>query len=53
MPAEQLEQPSVDQQALKALKFLSDADKHKVLEYIASLVTLEKIKDDQTSSPQN
>jgi hypothetical protein len=53
MPVDQLEQSSIDQQALNALKFLSDSDKHKVLEYIASLVTLEKVKDDQTSSPQN
>ena len=53
MPADQPEQPSVEQQALNALNFLNDTDKHKVLEYISSLVTLEKVKDDQRSSTQN
>jgi hypothetical protein len=41
---------TVEQQAVKALTHLDDADKHKVLEYIASLINLENAKHDQTST---
>lgn len=43
----------VEQQALAALGHLSDKDKVKVLKYLESILTLEKIKDDQGSPAQN
>jgi hypothetical protein len=44
---------SVEQQAIKSLNYLSDEDKAKALKYIESLITLEKIKNDQTSATKN
>ena len=44
---------SVEQQAISALNHLSPEDKTKALKYIESLVTLEKIKNDQTSATEN
>jgi len=38
---------------LKALGHLDDDDKHKVLEYIESLISLEHIKHDKASAAQN
>lgn len=40
----------VERQALEALEHLSDKDKHKVLEYIQSLLHLAEVKNDQASS---
>jgi len=53
MPAASSDQSAVEQQAMAALNYLSPKDKTKVLEYIASLITLEKVKNDQRSAPQN
>jgi hypothetical protein len=53
MPADSIEQNTVEQQALHALAHLSDKDKASVLSYIESLVTLEKVKNDQRSSTQD
>jgi flagellar motor switch protein FliG len=50
MSAALLEEHTVEQQAIHALAYLNDEDKHKVLEYIASLLTLEEAKHDQTSA---
>jgi hypothetical protein len=50
MPADSSEQYSVERQALAALEHLSDEDKHRVLEYIQSLVHLEEAKHDQTGA---
>ena len=50
MPAVPEEKKNIEQQALAALGFLNEEDKSKVLEYIASLVKLEKVKNDQTST---
>jgi len=50
MPASSTEKLSVEQQALAALSHLNDEDKAKVLEYIGSLITLEKVKNDQASA---
>jgi hypothetical protein len=40
----------VEDQALAALHHLSDEDKHKVLEYIASLIHLEQVTNDNAKS---
>jgi hypothetical protein len=53
MPADSTENITAEQQAIKSLNYLSPDDKSKVLEYIASLIALEKVKNDQTSTPQN
>lgn len=53
MPADLSENNSAEQQAIKALDYLNTEDKSKVLEYIANLVALEKVKNDQASTPQN
>jgi hypothetical protein len=51
MPAASEESKAlVEQQAANALGHLSDRDKEKVLKYIESLLTLEKIKNDEASS---
>jgi hypothetical protein len=50
MPAAVVENEAIQQQAIKALAYLSDEDKLKVLEYIDSLVNLHKIHNDQGSS---
>jgi hypothetical protein len=50
MPADSPEQNSVEQQALKALNYLSEEDKSKVLKYIESLVHLEISQNDETSA---
>ena len=52
MPADSSERKAVEQQAINALNFLSDKDKEKVLKYIESLVTLEKVKNDERSAVQ-
>jgi len=41
---------TVEEQALQALRYLSDDDQAAVLKYIDSLVTLEKVKNDQGST---
>ena len=53
MPADPIEQNTIEQQALHALTHLSDKDKASVLSYIESLVTLEKVKNDQRSPTQD
>ena len=50
MPDAPTQKKDVEQQALAALGFLNDEDKSKVLEYIASLIKLEKVKNDQAST---
>jgi hypothetical protein len=50
MPAASSEQNSVEQQALHALNYLNHEDQQKVLEYISSLVALEKVNNDQGST---
>ena len=52
MPADS-ETSTVEQQAVLALNHLGPKDKKKVLEYIANLIALEKVKNDQTSPTQN
>ena len=48
--AEEAQEQTVEQQALKALAYLDDEAKEKVLHYIASLLNLTKAKDDQAST---
>jgi hypothetical protein len=43
------EKSSVEQQAVKALAYLDDSDKQKVLEYISSLIDLTEAKNDEAS----
>ena len=50
MPDSSIDDDPVERQALKALHYLSAEDKQKVLEYIASLVNLETVKNDERSS---
>lgn len=50
MPADLSEHNPVEQQALKAVQYLSTEDQRKVLEYIASLINLETVKNDERSS---
>lgn len=50
MPADSSEQHTVEQQAVNALAYLNDKDKHQVLQYIDSLILLETVKNDQRSS---
>lgn len=41
---------SVEQQAVNALGYLDDKSKQKVLEYIDSLITLDKVNNDERNS---
>jgi hypothetical protein len=41
---------SVEQQAINALNYLDDQDKQKVLEYIDSLINLDKANNDKRSN---
>jgi len=50
MAATSAKKSLVEEQALQALQHLSQEDKSKVIEYIDSLITLEKVKNDQTST---
>jgi hypothetical protein len=50
MPADPVFKNTVEEQALQALSHLSDKDQAEVLKYIESLVTLEKVKNDQGST---
>ncbi len=50
MPADSPEPVSVEQQALKAIHYLSSEEQRKVLDYIVSLINLEKVKNDERSS---
>lgn len=50
MPADSSEHPSVEQQAIKALSYLPEDDKAKVLEYIDNLINLHDAHNDQTSA---
>lgn len=43
----------MEQQAVKALAYLDEDDKQKVLEYISSLIDLTEAADDKTSVIQN
>jgi hypothetical protein len=49
MPADST-QDAVEQQAVHAMNYLSTEDKKKVLEYIDSLITLDKTTNDQRST---
>ena len=44
------ESQPVEQQAIKALSYLDEESKVKVLEYIASLVNLQSVKNDKAST---
>jgi hypothetical protein len=50
MPAESPDDISVEQQAIKALSYLNEDEKSKVLEYIDSLITLHEVHNDQRSA---
>jgi hypothetical protein len=48
MPADS-DNNAIEQQAVHAMNYLSPEDKKKVLEYINSLITLDKATNDQRS----
>ena len=50
MSTDSSEHSSVEQQALKAVRYLSPEEQRKVLAYISSLINLEKVKNDERSS---
>lgn len=50
MPADSEAHKAIERQAIDALAYLSPADKHKVLQYIDSLMLLEKVQNDQRST---
>lgn len=50
MPADSKEKSNLEQQALRAISFLSAEEQKKVLEYILSLINLQKVKNDERSS---
>jgi len=50
MPADSETLKAVERQAITALAYLSQSDKHKVLQYIDSLMLLEKVQNDQRST---
>jgi hypothetical protein len=53
MPADSQTSDSIEQQALNAIAHLPPEDKKKILEYIHSIINLEKVKNDQGSSTQD
>jgi hypothetical protein len=52
MPADSTDK-AVEQQALNALSYLSPEEQRHVLEYINSIINLDKTKNDQGSSVKN